>query len=94
MANDSYKMQEERVLLYEFPRPTPETLTKEYLEKLIVELKLQGNDDPEIAHRLERRATECFLVNIIESKYSVEEELVITQLLLDIGKSPFPRWFS
>jgi len=80
--------------LYNFPRPTPETLTKEYLEKLIVEFKRQGSHDDEVAHRLENVSMDCFIINVVAKKYTLEEASVIGQLILDIQKIPFSRWFA
>jgi hypothetical protein len=80
--------------LYNFPRPTSDTLTKEYLEKLIVVLMEQGESDPEVAHSLERAAMECFITNVIAKKYTLEEASNIGQLIKDIEKIPFPRWFA
>ena len=80
--------------LYNFPYATPETLTKEYLEDLIVELENLGAPDPEVAHRLEKTVMECFIANIVAKKYTVEEAVLIGKLILDITKIPFPRWFA
>lgn len=80
--------------LYNFPFPTPETLTKEYLEKLIVELKRQGSHDDEVAHRLEKAAMDCFIINVVAKKYTPEEASELGQLILDIKKIPFSRWFA
>lgn len=80
--------------LYDFPHATPKTLTKEYLEKLTEELKEQGHYDPEVAHSLEKRVMECFIVNVVAKKYTPEEASEIGQLILDIRKIPFSRWFA
>ena len=80
--------------LWNFPYPTPDTLTKEYLEKLIVELKRQGAYDPEVAHSLEKKTMECFIVNVVAKKYTTEEASEIGQLILGIWKIPFSRWFA
>lgn len=92
-AENSYNMEEEHYL-YDFPEATPDTLTKEYLEKLIVELEAYGASDPEVAHRLEKSAMECFIYNVVQKKYTVEDAAVIGQLILDIGKIRFSRWFA
>jgi hypothetical protein len=97
MANptqSSYNMEEERAHLYDFPHATPDTLTKEYLEKLIAELEYQGSCDPEVAHSLEKTAMECFITNVVAKKYTVEEASIIGKLILDIQKIPFSRWFA
>ena len=92
--DDSCNMQEDHMQLYDFPFPTPETLTKEYLEKLIAELKYQGHCDDEVAHQLEKAVMECFISNVVAKKYTVDEASVIGQMILDIGKIPFYRWFA
>ena len=80
--------------LYDFPRPTSDTLTKEYLEKLIAVLKEQGDSDPEVAHSLEKAAMNCFITNVVAKKYTPEEASEIGQLILDIHMIPFPRWYA
>lgn len=93
-TKDCCDMDVEPPRLYDFPKPTPETLTREYLEKLIVELEQQGAGDPEVAHWLEKEVMICFTVNVVAKKYTVEEASVIGQLILDITKIPFARWFA
>jgi hypothetical protein len=80
--------------LHDIPLATPETLTIEYLEKLIVELEDQGNSDPECAHMLESAAMISFIENVASNKYTTEEARVIAELLLQIRDMPFPRWFA
>jgi hypothetical protein len=80
--------------LYNFPRPTSDTLTKEYLKKLIEELNEKGESDPEVAHYLEKAAMICFIINVVAKKYSPEEASELGQLILDIQKIPFSRWFA
>lgn len=89
-------MQQEDLVepLYNFPQPTPDTLTKEYVENLIVELERQGSYDPEVAHRLEKSVMECFIVNVVGKKYTPEEASKLGQLILDIKKISFSRWFA
>ncbi len=80
--------------LQDFPLATPDTLTKEYLEELFVELDYNGNSDPECAHILESTAMHCFIENVVANKYTLEEARAMGVLLLRIIDLPFPRWFA
>jgi hypothetical protein len=75
-----------------FPKATPETLTKEYLEKLIEEIKERADYDTSHASSLEKEAQACFNRNLSAKKYSVDDVAIIAELFVQLSEIKFCRY--
>lgn len=71
----------------------PDTLSVECLEEL-AEVLNWGQEDPETAHSLEKRAMEMFISGVAKGSHAPEVAQKLAQKLMEIGGIPFSRWFA
>lgn len=63
--------------------------------KLFLEyLKTEGKDDPENSHFYEDQIKSLVITEISMGKLTKREMIEKCQLLLEIDKLPFPRWYA
>jgi hypothetical protein len=68
--------------------------TEESITKFINTLILRGNEDPEVAHRLEDKLYKQFIRLIAMDKLSKEETLSMAKKLTELANASSVRWYA
>jgi hypothetical protein len=69
-------------------------LTVKSLNELIAIITVEGGDDPEHAHMLEKRALTLLAKEVEKGERSLEELKELARLVLSIKNIDFSRWFA